>query len=157
MKPFDIKQVSNAFAKRLDAVEEAAESQYDRDITDQEINEYFDFIKHIEGRYYNNLNFMLIDALKAIALRKNPTQIVTNDPASAAVLGVLLTMLEAKAIRSIGKDNFVHVIKEFIDRVFSDMKDDLSVHPELIRNISMRDHLIKLNHSIRVKIKNMFK
>ncbi len=150
-----MKQVSNAFAKGLDAVKEAAESQYDSDITDQEINEYFDFIAYIDGRYYynNNVNFMLINLLKTIALGKGPAQLLTNDPASAAGLGVLFTTLESKIIPFIGTDSFVHVMKNFIDCVFSDMRDKLYWHPELIRNISMRDYLIRLNHSIRVKIK----
>ena len=96
---------------------------------------------------------MLINYLESISIRKDFIQTLINDPTVATALRESFTKLGAETIRSIGKELVVHVIKQWIDRIFADMRYDLSVNLELIQNPSLQNYLINLNHIIRVKIK----
>lgn len=153
MKIVDMIKFSNSIIKGYDTGIEIVESKYDIAISEQQISEYFDVMRYIDKHYYNNINMMLINYLESIALRKDFIQTLTNDSTVAMALRESFTKLGVETIRSTGKDFIVHVIKQWIDRIFADMRYDLSVNLELIQNPSLQNYLINLNHIIRVKIK----
>lgn len=152
MKRVDIVNLSNSFIK-YDTGIEIAENKYDIDISEQQVSEYFNVMRRIDNNYYNNVNMRLINYLESIFLKKDFIQTLTNDPTVATALRESFTKLGVETIHSIGKEIIVHVIKQWIDRIFADMRYDLSVNLELIQNPSFQNYLINLNHIIRVKIK----
>lgn len=152
MKIVDTVNFSNSFIKGYDTGIEIAENKYDIDISEQQVSEYFNVMRCIDN-YYNNVNMMLINYLESISIRKDFIQTLISDPTVATALRESFTKLGVETIRSIGKELVVHVIKQWIDRIFADMRYDLSVNLELIQNPSLQNYLINLNHIIRVKIK----
>ena len=153
MQIIDIVNCSISFIQGYDTGIEMAEKKYDIDISEQQIIEYFNVMRYIDNNYYNNINMILINSLEAISLNKDFIQILTTDIAVATSLHKSFTKLGVEAIRSTGKEIIVHIIKQWIDRIFADMRYDLSVNRELIQNPSLQNYLITLNHIIRVKIK----
>ncbi|MBQ4567596.1 MAG: hypothetical protein IJA79_05655 [Desulfovibrio sp.] len=153
MQIIDIVNCSISFIQGYDTGIEMAEKKYDIDISEQQIIEYFNVMRYIDNNYYNNINMILINSLEAISLNKDFIQILTTDIAVATSLRKSFTKLGVEAIRSTGKEIIVHIIKQWIDRIFADMRYDLSVNRELIQNPSLQNYLITLNHIIRVKIK----
>lgn len=154
MKIVDIVNFSNSFIKGYDTGIEIAENKYDIDISEEQVSEYFNVMRCIDNNYYNNVNMRLINYLESISLKKDFIQTLTSDPTVATALRESFTKLGVETIRSIGEELVVHVIKQWIDRIFADMRYDLCVNLELIQNPSLQNYLINLNHIIRVKIKN---
>lgn len=153
MKLVDIVNFSNSFIKGYDTGIEIAENKYDIDISEQQVSEYFNVMRCIDNNYYNNVNMRLINYLESISLRKDFIQTLTDDPKVATVLRESFTKLGVETIRFIGKDIIVYVIKQWIERIFADMRYAISVNLELIQNPNLQNYLINLNHIIKVKIK----
>ena len=132
---------------------DAFESGLDAALSDQQITEYFDVMRYIDERYYCKNNFMKLNCYEAVALGKDCAQALTDNPALATALRESSKAIELEAIRTFGKDVVVHIIKQFIDREFADMRYAISVNAELLRNINLQNYMLQLSQVIRVRIK----